>query len=77
MALKCGECGRDVPDRVGVCPQCGAPFSTSDAKVYEAIGFLLIMGGVISWTMVPLRFALMPVIVGVGVFLYAYLVPRD
>ena len=37
---------------------------------YPAVGVLLIMGGVISWTMVPLRFALIPVLVGVGVFVY-------
>jgi DNA-directed RNA polymerase subunit RPC12/RpoP len=56
MALiKCSECGRDVSDRAGVCPHCGAPLLRQApvrvvraARWYEAIGALLVIGGFIA-----------------------------
>jgi len=64
MALiSCTECGKEVSDKASSCPNCGAPISSngsvslnpeSHAKVtrtgakWEGIGFLLIVGGMIT-----------------------------
>ena len=64
MALiSCAECGKEVSDKASSCPNCGAPISSKNAvslnpeshtKVtrtgakWEGIGFLLIVGGMIT-----------------------------
>src|SRR6266516_8081167 len=64
MALiKCSECGKDVSDKATACPNCGAPPSSGRAGQrrdnapvrvvragwrWEAIGALLVIGGLIA-----------------------------
>jgi DNA-directed RNA polymerase subunit RPC12/RpoP len=62
--IKCLECGKDVSDKAAACPGCGAPLlSAAGARVtadktpvrvvragwrWEAIGALLVIGGLIT-----------------------------
>ena len=64
MALiKCSECGKEVSDKATACPNCGAPPSSGQARQrrdnppvrvvragwrWEAIGALLVIGGLIA-----------------------------
>ena len=64
MALiKCSECGNEVSDKATACPNCGAPPSSGHARQrrdnapvrvvragwrWEAIGALLVIGGLIA-----------------------------
>jgi len=62
MALiKCSECGKDVSDRAASCPNCGAPLRSAVSQSHkapvrvvragwrwEAIGALLVIGGLIA-----------------------------
>ncbi len=64
MALiKCSECGKEVSDKATACPNCGAPPSSGLARQrrdnapvrvvragwrWEAIGALLVIGGLIA-----------------------------
>jgi hypothetical protein len=64
MALiKCSECGKEVSDRASACPNCGAPPSGVNPRQrrdntpvrvvragwrWEAIGALLVIGGLIA-----------------------------
>jgi predicted RNA-binding Zn-ribbon protein involved in translation (DUF1610 family) len=59
MALiDCTECGQEVSDKAELCPQCGNPLkrarktkrasSRGPGGVFELVGFLLIVAGVVS-----------------------------
>lgn len=57
MALiECGECGREVSDKAASCPGCGSPMATqrvstgkgTSGGTLEAVGFLLIVGGMVA-----------------------------
>jgi DNA-directed RNA polymerase subunit RPC12/RpoP len=61
MALiKCSECGKDVSDKAASCPNCGAPLLSAVREPHkpvcvvragwrwEAIGALLVIGGLIA-----------------------------
>jgi predicted RNA-binding Zn-ribbon protein involved in translation (DUF1610 family) len=64
MALiKCSECGKEVSDKATACPNCGAPIGSEHAPQrrgntavrvvragwrWEAIGALLVIGGLIA-----------------------------
>ncbi len=60
--IKCSDCGKDISDKAATCPGCGAPINEVPLKIqkdhpqmvkrsggtWEGIGFLLIVGGMIS-----------------------------
>ncbi len=83
--IKCSECGKDVSDKAATCPSCGAPLlAAADARVtvdnppvrvvragwrWEAIGALLVIGGLIAAIAGVGGFGWLVLIIGFAIFM--------